>query len=100
MSGVHLRIVVTIFVAGGIVSVLPFALSLFVEGVHSSAYNVFGSVGSAAIAILFSRGSNIARSLMNIYSIFGVLVCGLLLLLFLLAGNFGLSIVVAVTGRL
>jgi hypothetical protein len=97
MSGaVHLRIVVTIFVVGGIVSLLPFALSLFMDGVHTSAYSLFGSIGSAAIAILFSRGSNIARSLMNIYSIIGVLVCGLLL--FLLAGNYGLSAVVAVTG--
>jgi hypothetical protein len=37
MSGiVHLRILVTIFVVGGIVSLLPFALSLFMDGVRTS----------------------------------------------------------------
>jgi hypothetical protein len=98
MSGVvHLRIVVTIFVVGGIVSLVPFALSFFVDGVHTSASNLLGGIGSAAIAILFSRGSNIARHLMIIYSIFGLLLWGLSLL-FLLTGNYGLSAVVAVAG--
>jgi hypothetical protein len=97
MSGVvHLRIVVTLFVAGGIVSVLPFALSLFMDGVHTSVPSLLGGVGTAAIAILFSRGSNIARYLMIIYSIFGLLLC--ILLLFLLGGCLEWAVLFGVTG--
>jgi hypothetical protein len=95
---VHLRIVVTIFVIGGILSILPFALSLFMDGVHTSAFNLAGGVGSAAIAVLFSRGSHIARYLMITYSIFGLLICGFLL--FLLAGNRELTVIVGVAGAL
>jgi hypothetical protein len=52
MSGiVHLRIVVTIFVVGGIVSLLPFALSFFMDGVHTSVSQLAGGIGGMAIAI-------------------------------------------------
>ncbi len=85
MSGiVHLRIVVTIFVIGGIVSLLPFALSLFMDGVNTSVSQLVGGIGGMAVAIWFSRGSHIARYIMIIYSIIGLLLCGLVL--FLLAG--------------
>jgi hypothetical protein len=97
MSGiVHLRIVVTIFVVGGIVSLLPFALSFFMDGVHTSVSQLAGGIGGMAIAIWFSRGSHIARYIMIIYSIFGLLICGLLL--FLLAGHLELAAIVGVTG--
>jgi hypothetical protein len=99
MSGiVHLRIVVTIFVVSGIVSVLPFALSLLMDGVHTSVPSLVGGIGSIAIAIWFSRGSNIARYIMIVYSIFGLLLCGLLL--FLLGGNLEWAVLFGVTGAL
>jgi hypothetical protein len=99
MSGiVHLRIVVTIFVVGGIVSVLPYALSLFMDGVRTSAFNLGGGIGGAAIAVLFSRGSHIARYLMITYSVFGLLICGLLLFLF--AGNREWTVIAGVVGAL
>jgi hypothetical protein len=65
MSGiVHLRVVVIIFVVGGIVSLLPFALSFFMDGVHTSVSQLVGGIGGVAIAIWFSRGSHIARYIM------------------------------------
>lgn len=67
------------------------------DGVNTSVSQLVGGIGGMAVAIWFSRGSHIARHLMMIYSIFGLLLCGLSLL-FLLTGNYGLSAVVAVAG--
>jgi hypothetical protein len=86
--------VVTFFVISGIVSLLPFALSLFMDGVDTSASSLVGGIGGMAIAIWFSRGSHIARYIMIIYSIFGLLLCGLLLIL--LAGHLELAALLGV----
>lgn len=81
MNGiVHLRIVVTIFVVGGIVALLPYALFPFVEGISVSPFGWLGGVGSIALASWLSRGSIIARNLLVAFSISGVVFYGMLLL--------------------
>jgi hypothetical protein len=80
----------------GKVSLLPFALSLFMDGVHTFMSSLVGGLGGIAIAIWFSRGSHIARYIMIIYLIFGLLFCGLAL--FLLAGHLEWAILIGVIG--
>jgi FtsH-binding integral membrane protein len=76
MTGiVHLRIVTTIFVFGGIVMLLPYALSFLVDGVRTPPIGLIGGAGNIAVGIWFSRGSQIARYLMIASSIICVLAC-------------------------
>ena len=88
MAGiVHLRIVVAIFVIGGIVSLLPYGLSFLVDGMHTSPFGLISAIGSIAIGVWLSRGSEIARYILIVISIFGLLLCGLVV--FLVAGSNG-----------
>jgi hypothetical protein len=80
MNGiVHLRIVITIFVVGGILALLPYALFLFLDGISVSPFGWVGGIGSIALAAWLSRGSNIARNLLVVFSILGLLFYGMLL---------------------
>jgi len=79
MNGiVHLRIVIAVFVVGGIVALLPYALFLFLDGISVSPFGWLGGVGSIALAAWLSRGSNIARNLLVAFSIFGFVFYGML----------------------
>jgi hypothetical protein len=79
MSGVvHLRIVVTIFVVGGVLALLPYALSLFLDDISLFPFGWAGGFGSIALAAWLSRGSDIARILLIVISVFGILIYGYL----------------------
>ena len=79
MSGtVHLRIVVAIFVVGGIAALVPYALALFSDDISLFPFGWAGGMGSIALAIWLSRGSNIARVFLLVVSVFGVLIYGYL----------------------
>jgi ABC-type cobalamin transport system permease subunit len=81
VSGVvHLRIVVALFIVGGIIALMPYALSLFLDDVQPSPFGWAGGVGSIALAAWLSRGSNIARNLLIVFSVLGLLFYGMLLL--------------------
>jgi hypothetical protein len=81
VSGVvHLRIVVALFIVGGILALMPYALSLFLDDVQPSPFGWAGGVGSIALAAWLSRGSNIARNLLIVFSVLGLLFYGMLLL--------------------
>jgi ABC-type cobalamin transport system permease subunit len=80
MSGiVHLRIVVILFIVGGILALLPYALSLFLEDVEPSPFGWVGGAGSIALAAWLSRGSNAARITLIFFSVLGLLFYGILL---------------------
>jgi hypothetical protein len=74
MTGiVHLRIVTSIFVLGGALAALPYTLSLFLDDPPPPLIGWIGGIGCIAFAAWFSRGSNIARYFLIIFSILGVL---------------------------
>jgi hypothetical protein len=75
----HLRIVTTIFIVSGIFILLPYVMSLFLDGLHTPPIGLIGGIGSIAVAVWFSRGSNIARYLLIVSSILGLLICLFLL---------------------
>jgi hypothetical protein len=77
---VHLRIVITLFVIGGIVALLPYVLFLFLDDINLSPFGWAGGIGSIGLAAWLSRGSNTARNLLIIFSILGLLFYGTLLL--------------------
>jgi hypothetical protein len=81
MSGAtHLRIVVALLVVGGIAALAPFVASLFSKDI--TPYSPFGWAGGfvIALAIWLARGSMIARNLLVVVSILGVLFYGYLAL--------------------
>jgi hypothetical protein len=74
MSGAaHLRIVIALLVIGGISSLAPYVASLFFKDVDP--YSPFAWAGGLVIALAawLSRGSMIARNLLVVVSIIGVL---------------------------
>jgi hypothetical protein len=74
MTGiVHLRIVTSIFVFGGALAALPYTVSLFLDDPPPPLIGWIGGIGCIAFAAWFSRGSNIARYFLIIFSILGVL---------------------------
>jgi hypothetical protein len=82
MSGTaHLRIIVALFVVGGIVALLPYAFSLFMDGINLYPFGWVGGVGSIALAAWLYRGSNIARNLLIVFSVLGLLFYGALLIM-------------------
>jgi hypothetical protein len=82
MSGTaHLRIIVALFVVGGIVALLPYALSLFMDGINLYPFGWVGGVASIALAAWLYRGSNIARNLLIVFSVLGLLFYGALLIM-------------------
>jgi hypothetical protein len=84
MSGTaHLRVVIALFVVGGVLALLPYALALFVDNISVYPFGWVGGVGSIALAVWLSRGSNIARNLLIVFSILGVLFYGALLVMIL-----------------
>jgi hypothetical protein len=74
---VHLRVVVTIFVIWGILSILPYALSFLVDDEQAFPFGWVSGVTCIALAVWFSRGSKIARYLLIVLSIIGLLYYGL-----------------------
>jgi hypothetical protein len=79
MSGTaHLRIVVAVFVVGGIAALVPYALALFSDDISLFPFGWAGGIGSIALAAWLSRGANIARVLLLVVSVFGVLIYGYL----------------------
>jgi uncharacterized MnhB-related membrane protein len=82
MSGTaHLRIIVALFVVGGIVALSPYALSLFMDGINLYPFGWVGGVASIALAAWLYRGSNIARNLLIVFSVLGLLFYGALLIM-------------------
>jgi hypothetical protein len=82
MSGIaHLRIIVALFVVGGIVALSPYALSLFMDGINLYPFGWVGGVASIALAAWLYRGSNIARNLLIVFSVLGLLFYGALLIM-------------------
>ena len=82
MAGiVHLRIVIAVFLVGGIATLMPYALSLFSEDVKPSPFGWVGGLSSIALAIWLSRGSNIARALLILFSCLGLAFYGYLALM-------------------
>jgi hypothetical protein len=62
MAGiVHLRIVIALFLIGGIAALMPYALSLFSKDVKPYPFGWVGGLSSIALALWLLRGSNIAR---------------------------------------
>jgi hypothetical protein len=76
---VHLRIVTIVFVLGGILSALPYTLSLFLNDPPPPLIGWIGGVACIASAAWFSRGSNIARYFLIVLSILGLLVYGIMI---------------------
>jgi hypothetical protein len=82
MAGiVHLRIVIAVFLVGGIAALMPYALSLFSEDVKPSPFGWVGGLSSIALALWLSRGSNIARALLILFSSLGLAFYGYLALM-------------------
>jgi hypothetical protein len=80
MSGAaHLRIVIALFVIGGILALAPYVASLFSEDITLYPFGWVGGLASIALAIWLSRGSNIARTLLAVFSVLGLLFYGGLL---------------------
>jgi hypothetical protein len=80
MAGkIQVRAVTIIFVVAGIIELLPYPLSFFLDGLRTSPAGLVGGVGTIAMAVWFARGSNIARYLLFASSVIGVLACGLIL---------------------
>ena len=82
MSGAaHLRIVIALLVVGGISSLAPYVASPFFKDITPfSPFGWVGGLGGIALAAWLCRGSNIARNLLVIFSILGLLFYGILLL--------------------
>jgi FtsH-binding integral membrane protein len=81
MSGAaHLRIVVALFVVGGILALAPYVASLFSEDVNLYPFGWVGGLASIALALWLARGSNIARNLLVVFSVLGLLFYGGLVL--------------------
>jgi hypothetical protein len=79
MTGVaHVRIVVTIFVVGGVLALVPYALSLFLDDISLFPFGWAGGFGSIALAAWLSRGSDVARILLIVVSVFGIVIYGYL----------------------
>src|SRR5271163_3935180 len=77
MTGiVHLRIVTTIFILGGILAALPYTLSLFLDDPLPPLIGWIGGIACIVFAAWFSRGSNIARYFLIVFSILGILAYG------------------------
>jgi hypothetical protein len=74
----HLRIVVAVFVVGGIAALVPYALSLFLDDISVFPFGWAGGFGSIALAAWLSRGSDVARILLIVVSVFGILIYGYL----------------------
>jgi hypothetical protein len=69
MAGiVHVRIVIAVFLVGGIAALMPYALSLFSEDVKPFLFGWVGGLSSIALALWLSRRSNIARALLILFS--------------------------------
>jgi hypothetical protein len=82
MAGiVHLRIVIALFLVGGVSALMPYALSLFSEDVEPYPFGWVGGISSIAVALWLSRGSNIARTLLIIFSCLGLVFYGYLVLM-------------------
>src|SRR6516225_3309755 len=82
MAGiVHLRIVIAVFLVGGIAALMPYALSLFSEDVKPFPFGWVGGLSSIALVLWLSRGSNIARALLVIYACLGLAFYGYLALM-------------------
>jgi hypothetical protein len=82
MAGiVHLRIVIALFLVGGISALMPYALSLFSEDVKPFPFGWVGGLSSIALALWLLRGSNIARTLLIIFSCLGLAFYGYLALM-------------------
>jgi hypothetical protein len=100
MNGiVHLRIVVAIFVVGGIIALLPYVLFPFMDDIHLSPFGWVGGLGGIALAAWLCRGSNIARNLLVIFSILGLLFYGILLLT-ILRDSWSIAAVLGIFGIL
>ena len=77
MSGAtHLRIVVALFVVGGILALAPYVASLFSEDVNLYPFGWVGGLASIALALWLAHGSNIARNLLVVFSVLGLLFYG------------------------
>jgi hypothetical protein len=77
MSGAtHLRVVVALFVVGGILALAPYVASLFSEDVNLYPFGWVGGLASIALALWLARGSNIARNLLVVFSVLGLLFYG------------------------
>ena len=82
MAGiVHLRIVIAVFLVGGIAALIPYALSLLSEDVKPFPFGWVGGLSSIALALWLSRGSNIARALLILFSCLGLAFYGYLALI-------------------
>jgi hypothetical protein len=82
MAGiVHLRIVIALYLIGGIAALTPYALSLFSEDIEPYPFGWVGGVASIALAFWLSRGSSIARTLLIIFSCIGLAFYGILVLM-------------------
>jgi hypothetical protein len=102
MTGIaHLRIVITIFVVGGIAALVPYALALFSDDISLFPFGWAGGFGSIALAAWLSRGSDIARVLLIVVSVFGIVIYGYLFVASLRASGTVtaiLGIIVALSG--
>jgi len=77
MSGAaHLRIVIALFVIGGILALAPYVASLFSDDINLYPFGWVGGLASIALAIWLSRGSNITRNLLVVFSVLGLLFYG------------------------
>jgi hypothetical protein len=82
MAGiVHLCLVIAVFLVGGIAALMPYALSLFSEDVKPFPFGWVGGLSSIALALWLSRGSNIARALLILFSCLGLAFYGYLALM-------------------
>jgi hypothetical protein len=77
----HLRIVIAVFLVGGTAALMPYALSLFSEDVKPFPFGWVGGLSSIALALWLSRGSNIARALLILFSCLGLAFYGYLALM-------------------
>jgi hypothetical protein len=74
MAGlVHLRVVMALFIIGGCLAILSFALSPLIDESFSALGAIFGVV-AIVLAVWLSRGSTIARVLLIVLSIVGLAV--------------------------
>jgi hypothetical protein len=77
MSGAaHLRIVIALFLIGGIFALAPYVASLFSKDINLYPFGWAGGLAAIALAIWLSRGSAIARNLLVVFSILGLLFYG------------------------
>jgi hypothetical protein len=77
----HLRAVATIFILSGIFVLIPFALSLFQPGGPRSPTGAVAGMVDIGLAIWLTRGSQIARCFLAVFSGLGLLLCGALFFL-------------------